>query len=568
MSYTTTTQCLKSLARDTLKSTRKAVRKKPVIFLYDNFNRRVTHRHQSKDKQDFFESATTGTIVVGESLGEERPVDALPVAPNIADVVINAQDTSHYRILFLSQFVKSLMNCVHNSPFMATFDIPRIRELEVKRSKAYELAAMDIDQASVAGNLQVLEHMRVIINKTKASFKDLKMIVAGDHLTISRILTIQERSVCEATHFDLMRWAIPVLQLFHMQMILCSTILETHYGHISQPGSLGYFIPLLGRRLLNKDMPCYYTADEFLRTVFRALVNQLWQSKEQTYSVDHNSTPMSTAIFEREVNAVIDELLVSSTTHFDTVSTTNANAILFIRDMVVYIEFCTAIKAGDIGRIEMVLKRITIMLQAGNHKNYALELLRFTYNCQHVWSATRKDAVLSSLLMNTKGLPNHWIPSDLYQEHNNLLTKQTHATVGNRWSTMSYITPNVRLFQEVASKIDKEFKLPVNSTFHRSTSKEGDIAHVLRSLKEHNILGEDLNPAKHHNHPYSTTPSTDLMIEGVVKLVHGGYSSFIKRMEEDKLVEEIALERDMEELMNDLDEEVNRADTLLQETFK
>jgi hypothetical protein len=58
------------------------------------------------------------------------------------------------------------------------------------------------------------------------------------------------------------------------------------------------------------------------------------------------------------------------------------------------------------------------------------------------------------------------------------------------------------------------------------------------------------------------------MIEGVVKLVHGGYSSFIKRMEEDKLVEEIALERDMEELMNDLDEEVNRADTLLQETFK
>ncbi|KAG0014502.1 hypothetical protein BGZ82_001737 [Podila clonocystis] len=567
MSYSSTTRCLKSLAQDNIKLVRRAANRKPVIFLYDNFNRKVTHRHQRKDNQDFFESATTGTIVLGEDLGEERLPDDPPVMPRVSDVMINADDTNHYKHVFRSHFVSNIQNCVHTSPFISTYDIPEIKRLNTKRSKAYELAAMDIDQASVTGNLKILNHMRCILNKTKGSFKNLKMIVAGDHLTISRIQTIQEWSIGEATYFDLMRWAIPVLQLFHMQMILCSSILNTHFGRVSEPGSLGYFIPVLGRRQLNKDMPCYHTADDFLRIIYGALVNQLWQVKEKAYS-RNNSTLMSDEIFKQEINTIVNELLVKSTTLFSTRSTTNTNAILFIRDMAVYIEFCAAIKAGDVGRIEEILRRIAIMFQAGNHRNYGFELLRFQYNIEHIWSTARKDAIFSSLLMNTKGLVNHWIPSDLYQEHNNLLTKQTHATMGNKWSTMSYITPNIRLFQEVASKIDKEFKLPVNSTFHKSTSRTQDIQHVLRSLKEHDILGEDLDPGMHHEHPYTTTPVMDLMVEGVIKLVHGGYNKFIKRMQEEHLGEELAMDRNMDELMKELDEEVKQASIYLDETFK
>src|ERR1700744_2394381 len=39
MSYSSTTRCLKSLAQDSVKSVRRAASTKPVIFLYDNFNR-------------------------------------------------------------------------------------------------------------------------------------------------------------------------------------------------------------------------------------------------------------------------------------------------------------------------------------------------------------------------------------------------------------------------------------------------------------------------------------------------------------------------------------------------
>lgn len=562
MSYPSTTHSLKALARDSLKLVRKAAAKKPIIFLYDNINRKVTHRHQRKDNQDYFENATTGTIVIGKHLGEDEP-DHAPTKPSIMDITIDARDSRYYRRVTMSLFVRNI-DSVHNSPFQSRYRIPDIKVLDLERTKAYELPAMDIDQASIEGNLRIIDQMRRVLKMTKASFKNMKMIVAGDQLTISRVQGIQKRSVCEATYFDLMRWAIPVLQLFHMQMILCSTILKTHFGHISQPGSLSFFIPLLGRRQLNKDMPSYYVADDFLRVVFDAMTARMWNSKNSAYS---GPTPMKEGVFQKEISTIVDQLLVKSTTLFSTTSTTNANAILFLRDMTVYIEFCTAIKAGDVGRIELILKRITIMLNTGDHKNYGLELLRFTYNARHVWSSTRKEAIFSSLLMNTKGQRNHWIPGDLYQEHNNLLTKQTHATIGNKWSTMSYITPNIRLFHEVASKVDKEFKLAINSIYHRPPSRAKDCSYVLRSLEEHDILGIDLNPEHHQRHPYTTQRSQDLMTKGMEELVHGGYLKFIDRMNDERMEEELALDRNLDELMKELDEEVMDADTFLDENF-
>ncbi|KAG0071924.1 hypothetical protein BGZ92_004148 [Podila epicladia] len=237
------------------------------------------------------------------------------------------------------------------------------------------------------------------------------------------------------------------------------------------------------------------------------------------------------------------------------------------RNMAVYIEFCTAIKAGDVGRIEEILKRITIMFQAGKHSNYGLELLRLSYNIRYSWEISRKNAIFSSMLMNTTGLKNHFIPSDLYQEHNNLLTKQTHAIAGNKWSAMNYVTPLIRLFQEVASNLNKEFSLPKNSMFHRTTTTDSDIEHVMRSLDDHGILSEDLHPVKHQEHPYTTTPVVDLMTEGIIKLVHGGYNKFIRRMEEEKLEEGLAMDRNLDELMKELDDETNRAHRYLNEAF-
>ncbi|KAG0010672.1 hypothetical protein BGZ82_003329, partial [Podila clonocystis] len=55
----------------------------------------------------------------------------------------------------------------------------------------------------------------------------------------------------------------------------------------------------------------------------------------------------------------------------------DVNAAIFIRDMMVYMELNSSIKAGDVGRILDVMRTITIMFQGGNVPNYAKALMRF-----------------------------------------------------------------------------------------------------------------------------------------------------------------------------------------------
>ncbi|KAF8928269.1 hypothetical protein BGZ52_003508 [Haplosporangium bisporale] len=105
----------------------------------------------------------------------------------------------------------------------------------------------------------------------------------------------------------------------------------------------------------------------------------------------------------------------------------DVNAAIFIRDMMVYMELSSSIKAGDVGRILNVMRMITIMFQGGNIPNYAKALMRFIAGARHKWHPKKTRAILSTMVVNTRGTENSFIPTDLYQEHNNFLTKAVHA---------------------------------------------------------------------------------------------------------------------------------------------
>ncbi|KAF9117405.1 hypothetical protein BGW39_002215 [Mortierella sp. 14UC] len=493
------------------------------------------------DNQGSFFSGTTGTIVVGEDLGKDLPPQEEPPVPVLADVMIYKHETAQFKVAYRYHLFKALTPGVKRGTLLSRLAIPPIRVLASRPTEAYELAAMDIDQSSAAGNMLVLEEMRRAIDMDKVDFKDLKMILAGDHLTISRVYTLQKRKNEDINAFDRLKWAIPVLQLFHLMMLLCTSILHNHFGSEPRPGTLRYFKILLERKGLDDDKPSHHLADEFLRTVFTAMVRRMWETAPKSNSCEEESSYDDD--FIKDFDNLASNNFTNSDRLFEAYSTTNANAILFLRDMAVYIEFCDAIKEGDVGRLEEILKRITIMIQAGNHHNYAPELLRLRYNIQHKWSETRKYAVFSSLLMNTKGLPHRWIPSDMYQEFNNLLTKKTHATVGHKMSAMAYITPLIRLFHVIHKKMRTEYRLTEESTFHRDVTPEGDIAIVLKSLQDSNILGSDKYPAAH----FVRRRVVDVMAAGVQKLSHGGYMRFAARMaqeEDDRNNEASDIERE------------------------
>jgi len=220
--------------------------------------------------------------VVGENLGEEL-TSRRPITPALVDIMLNKSDMEQFKVVYRHHLSRVLKPGLKSGSLSLSLSIPPITPLAPRVTEAYEMAAMEIDQSSVEGNMLVLEEMRKVIGKCKGSFELLKMLIAGDHLTVSRIHSLQERKVGDVNPFDQLLWAIPVLQLFHMQMILCSAILRIHHGHIAQPGSLHYYKTKLGRRRLNLDSPCHHTADEFLRTVFAAMVRQMWQAKHVSF---------------------------------------------------------------------------------------------------------------------------------------------------------------------------------------------------------------------------------------------------------------------------------------------
>jgi hypothetical protein len=485
---------------------------------------------------DAVESGVTATIVIGEQLGEDLVQDQ-GTLPSLDDVTPQNSNQLHFRNVSRFHLYKVLCR-LHDGYESYSMEAPALEPLAVRKTVTFPLPSMEIDQATVDGNIRIITKIMIdILGLPKDWFdRDIMIVIAGDWLTVTRIRSMQALLTQNTTKFDRMRWTIPVFQLFHLKMQVCSAILRIHYGHVTTPGSLAYFITKLGRKRLSSTKPCFATADEFLRHVYDAFVRRLWQVELGVQKLD----TLEEGVFKRCPNDQVRTILAQTADAIraryfgalkdlrERLGNTNLNAALFLRDMTTYIELCAAIKNGDIKRIEEVFVTITLMFQATERKNYANELLRFNYGINHLWSAQRKNAIFSSLLVNVKGKENSWIPTDLYQEQNNMLTKAIHSAKGSNmsWETLANnISTNVRLFKSIASKLESEFCIPYNSTFHTVVSAEIDIRTIMNSLEEHNILGRD--PRLDDR---DTSVVKDMVREGYIKLVGGRFDHFIQNM--------------------------------------
>ncbi|KAG0197030.1 hypothetical protein BGX33_000998 [Mortierella sp. NVP41] len=66
---------------------------------------------------------------------------------------------------------------------MAVFDIDGGRILGSSPTLAYEIGLLDIDQSTVAGNMQVVEEVRELLDLPEEMFESRKTGIAGDLLS-------------------------------------------------------------------------------------------------------------------------------------------------------------------------------------------------------------------------------------------------------------------------------------------------------------------------------------------------------------------------------------------------
>ncbi|KAF9979786.1 hypothetical protein BGZ65_006024 [Modicella reniformis] len=481
---------LKGLTEDALREVRLAVLEHPWFLVYDNINFPNKKYDQRTGNTDSFENGTTATVVIAE-----RPV-------NMKD------GRNSYELLSVKDLAINEVDWLH---FVCVSDF-QFAEVLRRHFKTYKRFSNPVRPKEVL--------------KTKKTEKELR---ARD---VSRYARLE--------------WAVPVMQLFHLQMLLCNTILRNHYGSITTPGSLAFFASMLERKRVHPDRPDYHAMEELLRHVFDAMVIRVWEVLLGTENLDTFGKRLNNVDIKKIMSLtlpVIRTMFMKSAMELQqTYGPANVNAGLFFRDMILFIELSDAIKVGDIGRIEDVLKWLTIMFQAGMTKNYANELLHLQCGLRHGWSAETRQAIMASWLINTKGKEDSWIPTDLHQEHNNLLTKTIHSAKGSNasWEMLAEsISTNIHVFSKVAQQLETAFGVTPNCTQHTTVSPETDIMRIVRSLRQHNILGHDPRPQALDDVPLVR----DLYAEGFMKLSHGRLTSFIQsNMNRQRLAEEDSME--------------------------
>ncbi|KAG0348798.1 hypothetical protein BGZ54_004533 [Gamsiella multidivaricata] len=354
VSYSTITRTLRSLTQDALRVIKDVAEHHPCRLYYDNINIASKRYDQRLSNVDTFDSGATATLVIGDNLDEPDLVEDSYAMLDYYDLLPDSNASSPFKKVCKHHIVHELL-CYHDlfSRCSQHYPPPIIRQLEPTKSMTFPLPSMKIDQATVDGNISIINKIFVdILGLPGEFFENGKQVaVGGDLFTIKRLHTMRKQRSDDVNAYERMEWIIPVMQLFHLQMVLAKAILRTHYGMRQSPGSLAFFQALLNRKRINLDNPEFHALDEFLRHCYRATVLRAWESTsvfknwDKIQDEDLDDDQIDTLV-HGQLNQIIEQFINKAL--LDEHDTASRNAALFMRDMTHYIELSSAIKAGDI----------------------------------------------------------------------------------------------------------------------------------------------------------------------------------------------------------------------------
>ncbi|KAF9117427.1 hypothetical protein BGW39_002190, partial [Mortierella sp. 14UC] len=494
ISYSHVQNGLRSLTKDAQEQVKKAVKDYDWFVVYDNINIASTHHHQRADKRDTFDNGTAATVILfpsdkDQSLAKPptlfRPVHERPIAKLFFP---NELDAKVFQQVSRSHVSSAIVRSLSEDPTAVSIPVMPIKKLKVDKTALFPLQTMRLDESTIAGNLAVLERITQVGLQLPESWfaHPTNTIIAGDQMTVSRLLTLKIHRIVDPDPYHSLAWVYPTLQLFHLSMNLCGTIFRTHFGSLPFPGTLASIVVLLNRKRLSKEKQEFKAADELLRIVFDAMVQLLCESLRQDGTSDELDIPKVTATI---IGSFCD--LPSPSLLGLPCTTANINSLLFLRDVAVHIELSEAIKAGDIGRIKHVLPIITLMMHGGGNTNYALELLRLLYGIRHLWTDEWVTRVLSSMLVNPKGVDGGWMATDMLQENHNYLIKTIFSSKGPNmtWEYLrDSISTNIRTFQGISWMFEREVGVGSNSTKHKKPTTTSEISKIQGHLRDGGIL--------------------------------------------------------------------------------
>ena len=291
------------------------------------------------------------------------------------------------------------------------------KKIEVHKTELFPLPAMHIDESTIIGNADVDAAIANELQIRDSKFLDLlARFFGGDQLSLARRRALELLRAGHESDYHGWFWGVDLIGLFHGKIADAHGTLLTHFGKPNagtrNPCCLAFhntrldrlpitttslppfrtcrdliFVSLYARVLHCLLLVSGYTSlDEYLSNVNSWL--EVYSHAEKIYETYLTPGIVDDLRFERDIEVM--EQANQERTNTDPPIPTEGdmvfeNAILFLRDALISREFTDAVKAGDSGRILLVLKTWALSFRGNGRTKYAYEMLHVVHNLTSVW---------------------------------------------------------------------------------------------------------------------------------------------------------------------------------------
>ncbi|KAJ7106927.1 hypothetical protein C8R44DRAFT_834268 [Mycena epipterygia] len=490
-SYSTIREHIHALSMEAVTRFKQLIKEQMCFIVWDNLNIAFRVESQRLDSGNHFDNGTTATVipVYNPFTGGATPYGTLPLSMkpprtttfpvidwSVNDVLPSPLNIEQLEQCCLWQLKRLAFESIRNLDHLkkAFGECPEVDPIAVHKTEQFPLPAMHEDESSIEGTIRVYVQ---ILRNLGLTDEDLKahglMFDDGDLLTDSLVDKIESARRNSEGPTDGMKASIRRFGLFHAKMAGCRMVLNEYWGKPNSlwPGSLWWeHNKLLKRKPISagwkaKKATPWKPSHELLQISLAAHVKDGFRIYCGSEDLDAWALSATMTDFDAVVDRVYRKLF--TTEALDNLRShpqrdiTHENVILLNRDALFYIEFVSAIKKGDIGRV------VNVLLVWMEHQNF--------------WA---------KIIYNAKG--------------------------SNRsWSWLSMITVCIFTLRDTMRNVQKTFNITGYGERHTVPDMSKEIQILADALKEEKIQEYVVDrPSNDPTDPTAVTPVRDLLEEG------------------------------------------------------
>ncbi|KAJ7584479.1 hypothetical protein C8J56DRAFT_789516 [Mycena floridula] len=380
--------------------------------------------------------------------------------------------------------------------------------IDVHQTPIHPVTAFNVDEATIVGNAEFAEAFYDELDVTKqALFNTWVKLLGGDQLSIARLRALLNIRIGHEGGFSSFGWGAWMPGLFHGKIADAHGFLVTHWGKPNcgarNPGSLWFHNTCLHRLpIVHTSLPTFRVCRDLIFVSLYSRVLHCLLHVSGLATIEECATKITsfrqlkqyaTEIYTQFTDSKkVDELRweqrqsgAAPPTAGDMVF---ENAVLFLRDGLISREFADAVKAGDSGRMLLVLKIWALGFQGNGRTKYAYEMLHIIHNLTRVWPKELAAIVLRNWVVNPTGRFNCFIEIDLMQEHNNFWIKTFYKAHGSgaSWEWLEMISPCVNVLRQLSNTM-RDLLGSYQGSTHAPADLRDDIKLLMTSLQDHGV---------------------------------------------------------------------------------